>query len=94
MKVLTESLQVTLVIPWLARSDQKMIFPNGISFEGPEEQRQYVIDWVKTRTGMDCNFDIVFYPSRYATEKCSILPVGDPTAYIPDAEVRISLSIR
>ena len=31
---------------------------------------------------------VAFYPSRYAAEKCSILPVGDPTSYIPDSEVR------
>lgn len=44
-------------------------------------------NWVKQRTGMECNFSVRFYPGRYATEKCSILPVGDPTAYIADEEV-------
>ena len=33
---------------------------------------------------------VAFYPSRYAAEKCSILPVGDPTSYIPDSEVGLS----
>lgn len=80
-------LQVTLVLPWLAKSDQRAIFPHGLVFDGPEEQKEYVVDWVRQRTGMDCNFDIIFYPGHYATEKCSILPVGDPTSYIPDTEV-------
>ena len=79
--------QVTLVVPWLAKGDQKAIFPNGITFESPEQQEEYVRSWVKNRTGNDCNFSIRFYPGRYASEKCSILPVGDPTTYITDAEV-------
>ncbi len=32
---------------------------------------------------------VTFYPGRYAIEKGSILPVGDPTQYISNAEVRI-----
>ena len=38
--------------------------------------------------GCGCCAQIKFYPGRYAAEKCSILPVGDPTQYIPDNEVR------
>ncbi len=34
---------------------------------------------------------VTFYPGRYAIEKGSILPVGDPTQYISSAEVRTSL---
>lgn len=49
---------------------------------------QYVRDWVKKRTGFDSDFKVTFYPGRYAPEKCSILPVGDPTQYVPDHEVR------
>ena len=48
---------------------------------------QYVRDWVKKRTGFDSDFKVTFYPGRYAPEKCSILPVGDPTQYIPEHEV-------
>lgn len=36
-----------------------------------------------------CTMQVTFYPGRYATEKGSILPVGDPTQYIPAAEVRL-----
>ena len=43
--------------------------------------------WVDKRTAFQCQFDIAFYPARYAKEKFSILPVGDPTQYIPDSEV-------
>ena len=30
---------------------------------------------------------VTFYPGRYAIEKGSILPVGDPTQYISNEEV-------
>ncbi len=43
---------------------------------------------MKKRTGFESDFKVTFYPGRYAPEKCSILPVGDPTQYVPDHEVR------
>ena len=79
--------QITLCIPWLAPSDQTIVF-NNISFERPEQQEEYVREWARKRTGLPCDFQIRFYPGRYAVEKCSILPVGDPTSYISDKEVR------
>lgn len=79
-------MQVTLCIPWLAPPDQAVVF-NNISFERPEQQEEYVREWARKRTGLPCDFQIKFYPGRYAVEKCSILPVGDPTSYIPDKEV-------
>lgn len=54
---------------------------------------QYVRDWVKKRTGFDSDFKVTFYPGRYAPEKCSILPVGDPTQYVPDHEVRVAAMV-
>ena len=79
-------MQVTLCIPWLAPPDQAVVF-NNITFERPEQQEEYVREWARKRTGLPCDFQIKFYPGRYAVEKCSILPVGDPTSYIPDNEV-------
>jgi digalactosyldiacylglycerol synthase len=79
---------VTLVIPWLAPPDQALVF-NKLSFETPEQQEEYVRAWARKRTGLPCDFKVAFYPGRYAAEKCSILPVGDPTSYIPDSEVRL-----
>ena len=79
--------QITLCVPWLAPQDQALVFPNGITFQRPEQQEEYVREWARKRTGLPCDFQIKFYPGRYAVEKCSILPVGDPTSYIPDKEV-------
>lgn len=79
---------MTLVIPWLAPPDQAVVF-NNISFDTPEQQENYVRAWARKRTGLPCDFKVAFYPGRYAAEKCSILPVGDPTSYIPDNEVPV-----
>ncbi|CAL8463148.1 g2682 [Coccomyxa elongata] len=81
---------VTLVIPWLAPPDQRVVF-NNLSFETPEQQEEYVRAWARKRTGLPCDFKVAFYPGRYAAEKCSILPVGDPTSYIPDSEADVAV---
>lgn len=83
--------KVTLVIPWLALADQARVYPNNLTFSSPAEQEKYVRAWVEKRTGFDCNFKVTFYPGRYASEKGSILPVGDPTKYIPDSEADVAV---
>ena len=50
-------------------STQERVFPANTRFETPEDQEAYVRDWARTRTGLDCNFRISFYPGRYAVEK-------------------------
>lgn len=86
-----DSRTVTLVVPWLAPSDQKRVYPNQITFRTPEEQEVYIRDWCRRRTGFDSNYKVVFYPGRYAPEKCSILAVGDITKCIPDHEADIAV---
>lgn len=38
------------MIPWLSKVDQAKVFPNGMTFERPEEQELYVKNWVQNRT--------------------------------------------
>eukprot|EP00887_Chlorella_sp_A99_P006969 scaffold2.g6969.t1 len=83
--------RVTLMIPWLAKADQGKVYPNGMTFDSPEEQEAYVREWARKRTGFDSDFKVTFYPGRYAPEKCSILPVGDPTQYIPEHEADVAI---
>lgn len=62
--------KVTLCIPWLSLPDQERLFPqNAPRFNNPEAQEDYIREWARTRTGLECNFRISFYPGRYADEK-------------------------
>eukprot|EP00891_Asterochloris_glomerata_P002161 jgi/Astpho2/2161/e_gw1.00040.194.1_t len=86
-----EQPKVTLMIPWLGKHDQRAVFSDGKTFDTPEQQEAYVREWAQKRTGFKSNFRVTFYPGRYAAEKGSILPVGDPTKYIADHEADVAV---
>ncbi|KAF8056763.1 DGD1 [Scenedesmus sp. PABB004] len=87
-----EERQVTLLLPpWLSRPDQQLVLPNTVTFDSPADQEAFVGEWAQKRTGLACGFKVRFYPGRYAPEKGSILPVGDITQYIPDAEADVAV---
>ena len=76
---------VTLVVPWLPPAEQALIHP-AVIFQTPEAQAAYVRQWVKDRCGFEpTNMKLDFYPGRYATDKYSIIPVGDVSSYITSA---------
>jgi digalactosyldiacylglycerol synthase len=83
--------KVTLVVPWLSPSDQSSVYPKNISFESPEQQESYVMNWIRSRVNFEPNFKIKFYPAVYAKEKGSLLPVGDITNCVPDREADIAI---
>ena len=83
--------KVTLLVPWLAKTDQEKVFPRDATFDTPEEQEAYIRDWAERRTGCTGFFRVSFYPGRYARDKGSILPVGDLTEYVPDHEADIAI---
>lgn len=58
--------KVTLVIPWLCRSDQERVYPSNISFTSPEEQEVYIRNWLEERIGFEAVFKISFYPAKVA----------------------------
>eukprot|EP00898_Chlorokybus_atmophyticus_P004193 jgi/Chlat1/4775/Chrsp308S04747 len=81
---------VTLVVPWLSSEDQAAIFPNGMTFQSPQEQEDFVKHWLRQRLALDQKavaavdkLKLRFYPGKYAKEKGSILPIGDITECIP-----------
>ena len=75
--------KVALVVPWLPRCDQKQVFPKRQSFNHPEEQAVAMMEWVTNRVGFRPTVEVLFYPGRYATDKGSIVPVGNIIERIP-----------
>ncbi|KAH7315134.1 hypothetical protein KP509_21G036000 [Ceratopteris richardii] len=82
---------VTLLVPWLCKNDQGLVYPNGLSFDSPEEQEVYIREWLEARVGFKPNFKLVFYPGRFSRGKRSILAAGDISRFIPDKEADIAI---
>ena len=55
---------VTLLVPWLCRSDQELVYPNSLTFNSPEEQELYMRNWLEERVGFKADFNISFYPGK------------------------------
>ncbi|CAM8894832.1 unnamed protein product [Rhodiola kirilowii] len=82
---------VTLVVPWLSKKHQELVFPQNITFESPSEQEKYCRQWLEERTGFKSDFNLRFYPGKYALDKMSILAVGDISEIIPDEEADVAV---
>lgn len=55
---------VTLLIPWLSRSDQELVYPDNLTFSSPEEQESYIRTWLEERVCFKPDFKISFYPGK------------------------------
>ena len=60
---------VTLVVPWICKSDQELVYPNGMTFSSPEEQEAFIRNWVEERVGFKADFKISFYPGKVALSR-------------------------
>jgi hypothetical protein len=68
--------EVTLVVPWLSKGDQMLVYPNKMKFGSPAEQEGYVRRWLEERTGALPRFNINFYPAKVTlntSPKCVII---------------------
>uniref|UniRef100_A0A0D3FVQ7 Digalactosyldiacylglycerol synthase 1, chloroplastic n=1 Tax=Oryza barthii TaxID=65489 RepID=A0A0D3FVQ7_9ORYZ len=83
--------KVTLVVPWLCKSDQELVYPNNITFSSPEEQENYIRNWLQERLGFEANFKISFYPGKFSKERRSIIPAGDTSQFISSSEADIAI---
>ncbi|XP_004497658.1 digalactosyldiacylglycerol synthase 1, chloroplastic-like isoform X2 [Cicer arietinum] len=83
--------KVTLVIPWLCRSDQERVYPSNISFTSPEEQEVYIRNWLEERIGFEAVFKISFYPAKFSKERRSIIAAGDISQFIPSRDADIAI---
>ncbi|KAI3683698.1 hypothetical protein L1987_84211 [Smallanthus sonchifolius] len=82
---------VTLLVPWLTRTDQELVYPNNITFSSPEEQEVYIRDWLKERVGFNADFNISFYPGKFQIERRSIIPAGDTSQFISSKDADIAI---
>lgn len=55
---------VTLLVPWLCRADQELVYPTNVTFSSPEEQEVYIRKWLEERVGFKADFKISFYPGK------------------------------
>jgi len=56
--------KVTLLVPWLCKSDQELVYPSNLTFTSPEEQEAYIRSWLEERIGFKADFKISFYPGK------------------------------
>ncbi|XP_059296190.1 digalactosyldiacylglycerol synthase 1, chloroplastic-like [Lycium ferocissimum] len=87
----SEKQNVTLLVPWLCKSDQELVYPNQLTFSSPEDQELYIRNWLEERIGFKANFKISFYPGKFAKERRSILPAGDTSQFIPSRDADIAI---
>ncbi|XVE96291.1 hypothetical protein REPUB_Repub02eG0208500 [Reevesia pubescens] len=83
--------KVTLLVPWLCRSDQELIYPNNLTFSSPEEQENYIRNWLEERIGFKADFKISFYPGKFSKERRSIIPAGDTSQFISSKDSDIAI---
>ncbi|KAL3642741.1 Digalactosyldiacylglycerol synthase 1, chloroplastic [Castilleja foliolosa] len=82
---------VTLLVPWLCRSDQELVYPNNLTFSSPEEQESYIRSWLEERIGFKADFKISFYPGKFSKARRSILPSGDTSHFISSKDADIAI---
>ncbi|XP_060196541.1 digalactosyldiacylglycerol synthase 1, chloroplastic-like isoform X1 [Lycium barbarum] len=87
----SEKQNVTLLVPWLCKSDQELVYPNNLTFSSPEEQELYIRNWLEERVGFKTDFKISFYPGKFSKERRSILPAGDTSRFIPSRDADIAI---
>nr|CAB3484483.1 unnamed protein product [Digitaria exilis] len=87
----SEKQKVTLVVPWLCKSDQELVYPNNITFGSPEEQETYIRNWLQERLGFEADFKISFYPGKFSKERRRIIPAGDTSQFISSKEADIAI---
>lgn len=60
--------KVTLLVPWLCKSDQELVYPNNLTFNSTEEQETYIRNWLEERVGFKADFKITFYPGKVLSQ--------------------------
>ena len=74
---------VTLLVPWLAPCDQKLVHPNAM-FETPEEQKAYIRSWLAGRVDFNRLSIFTFIPAGTPSTR----EVSSPWETSPSASPR------
>lgn len=82
---------VILLVPWLCKKDQELVYPNSLTFSSPEEQEVYIRNWLEERVGFKADFKISFYPGKFSKSRRSIIPAGDTSQFIPSRDADIAI---
>ena len=64
------------MVPWLDHADQEIAYPPGLRFNHPNEQREYVRNWLRLDAHLPtaaANLDITFYAASYHDEFSGVL---------------------
>ena len=75
------------MVPWLKKAEQAIAFPPGVSFEHPDDQREYVKSWLIRDANLPSaarKLNISFYAASYHEDYHSVFPMGDISHLIPD----------
>ncbi|XP_021639527.2 digalactosyldiacylglycerol synthase 1, chloroplastic isoform X2 [Hevea brasiliensis] len=87
----SEKQKVTLLVPWLCKSDQELVYPNNLTFNSAEEQENYIRNWLEDRIGFKADFKISFYTGKFSKQRRSIIPAGDTSQFIPSKDADIAI---
>lgn len=48
-------------MPWLAKCDQELTFIDGVTFDTPDEQEEFMGKWITNRTGLVPKYKVKWY---------------------------------
>ena len=76
---------VNLVLPWVPPEQQEVIFPEGLRFEKPVQQEQYVRWWCENKGNIKVpNLKLLWYPATYRAFLGSVIQ-----EYVDITQVRL-----
>ncbi|XP_065866352.1 digalactosyldiacylglycerol synthase 1, chloroplastic-like [Euphorbia lathyris] len=78
----SEKQNVTLVVPWLCKSDQELMYHKSVSLSSVEEQESYIRSCVEDMISFKADFKISFYSGKFSKERRSIIRAGDTSQFI------------
>mmetsp|Transcript_10417 Transcript_10417/g.39407 ORF Transcript_10417/g.39407 Transcript_10417/m.39407 type:complete len:635 (-) Transcript_10417:131-2035(-) len=85
--------KVTLYLPWLELEQQRIVFPNNITFDAPFQQEVYIRKWLdRANLGEEQRgMNIRFYRATHVKSFGSVFPTQDIVSLIPNEDADICI---